>query len=53
MRVIAIPNERYPSHPHALADADAGVERIADLTPDAIDPSYLAPPATASGAGAS
>ena len=39
LRVIAIPNEHYPPDTAALAEADIILKRIADLTPEAIDPS--------------
>jgi len=38
MRVVAIPNEHYPPAPDALQLADVVVDRIADLTPAAIEP---------------
>jgi HAD superfamily hydrolase (TIGR01509 family) len=36
LRVIAIPNERYPPRPEALAGADAVLDTIAGLTPDVV-----------------
>jgi hypothetical protein len=32
MRVLAIPNERYPPEPDALALADAVLDSLAELT---------------------
>jgi HAD superfamily hydrolase (TIGR01509 family) len=37
MRVVAIPNRRYPPPPDALALADVVLESLEELTPDAID----------------
>jgi HAD superfamily hydrolase (TIGR01509 family) len=36
MRVIAIPNRRYPPPPEALALADVVLTSVSDLTPDAV-----------------
>jgi HAD superfamily hydrolase (TIGR01509 family) len=38
MRVIAIPNARYPPAEHALAEADVVLDSIAALTPDVVEP---------------
>jgi HAD superfamily hydrolase (TIGR01509 family) len=38
MRVVAIPNKRFPPGPEALAQADAVVDSLADLTPEVIEP---------------
>jgi HAD superfamily hydrolase (TIGR01509 family) len=38
MRVVAIPNPTYPPQPEALAEADAVLESIELLDPEAIDP---------------
>ena len=38
MRVLAVPNPRYPPGPEALAAADDVLSSLADLTPDRIDP---------------
>ncbi|HLB04070.1 MAG TPA: HAD family phosphatase [Gaiellaceae bacterium] len=38
MRVVAIPNERYPPGPDALAAADAVLGSIGELVPGAVDP---------------
>jgi HAD superfamily hydrolase (TIGR01509 family) len=38
MRVIAIPNRRYPPPDEALALADVVLDSLADLTVDAVDP---------------
>ena len=37
MRVVAIPNERYPPGPDALAAADLALSSISELWPEAID----------------
>ena len=37
MRVVAIPNRRYPPDDDALAEADLVLESIAQLTPDTIE----------------
>ena len=37
MRVVAIPNRRYPPGPEALAEADVVLESLRDLTPAVID----------------
>jgi HAD superfamily hydrolase (TIGR01509 family) len=39
MRVLAIPNRRYPPPPDALALADTVLDSLAELTPTAVDPS--------------
>jgi hypothetical protein len=39
MRVLAVPNPRYPPGPEALAAADDVLPSLADLTPARIDPS--------------
>jgi beta-phosphoglucomutase-like phosphatase (HAD superfamily) len=38
MRVLAIPNPRYPPDDEALAAADDPLGSLADLTPEAVDP---------------
>jgi HAD superfamily hydrolase (TIGR01509 family) len=38
LRVLAIPNRRYPPDPDALAAADDVLSSLDDLTPDRIDP---------------
>jgi HAD superfamily hydrolase (TIGR01509 family) len=38
MRVIAIPNPRYPPADEALADADVILRSTADLTPEVVEP---------------
>jgi HAD superfamily hydrolase (TIGR01509 family) len=38
MRVIAIPNPRYPPAEHALVEADVVLDSIAALTPDVVEP---------------
>jgi HAD superfamily hydrolase (TIGR01509 family) len=38
MRVLAIPNPRYPPDDEALAAADDVLGSLADLTPEAVDP---------------
>ena len=38
MRVLAIPNRSYPPGEDALRDADAVLDSLADLTPDAVEP---------------
>ena len=38
MRVIAIPNPRYPPAEHALAEADVVLDSIAALTPEVVEP---------------
>ena len=38
MRVIAIPNRRYPPAEHALAEADVVLDSIAALTPEVVEP---------------
>jgi HAD superfamily hydrolase (TIGR01509 family) len=38
MRVIAVPRPDYPAAPEALAEADAVLTSLAELTPRAIDP---------------
>ena len=37
MRVIVIPNRRYPPGEEALAEADVALESISELTPAAIE----------------
>lgn len=37
MRVVAIPNRRYPPGEGALAEADVVLEDISELTPDAVE----------------
>jgi HAD superfamily hydrolase (TIGR01509 family) len=39
MRVVAIPNASFPPGDEALAEADAVLGSLAELTPDAVDPS--------------
>ena len=38
MRVIAIPNRRFPPGEDALAEADLVVETLAGLTAEAVEP---------------
>ena len=38
MRVIAIPNPTYPPGDEALAEADAVLASLAELTPEVVDP---------------
>jgi beta-phosphoglucomutase-like phosphatase (HAD superfamily) len=38
LRVLAIPNPRYPPDDEALAAADDVLGSLADLTPEAVDP---------------
>jgi HAD superfamily hydrolase (TIGR01509 family) len=38
MRVVAIPNPSFPPEPEALAEADAVLHSLADLTPEAVTP---------------
>jgi HAD superfamily hydrolase (TIGR01509 family) len=38
MRVLAVPNRRYPPPPEALALADAVFSSLAELTPEAVSP---------------
>jgi HAD superfamily hydrolase (TIGR01509 family) len=38
MRVVAIPNTHFPPGPEALAQADAVLDSLADLTPEVIEP---------------
>jgi HAD superfamily hydrolase (TIGR01509 family) len=42
MRVLAIPNPTYPPGEDALAEADAVLGSLAELTPGAVDPSLSA-----------
>jgi beta-phosphoglucomutase-like phosphatase (HAD superfamily) len=37
MRVVAIPNSRYPPDEEALGTADVVLGTIGELTPDAVD----------------
>ena len=39
MRVLAIPNPQFPPAPEALAEADAVLASIVELTPEVVDPS--------------
>ena len=39
MRVLAIPNPQFPPAPEALAEADAVLASIVELTPEVLDPS--------------
>jgi HAD superfamily hydrolase (TIGR01509 family) len=39
MRVIAVPNPAFPPGDEALADADAVLDSLAELTPELVDPS--------------
>ena len=39
MRVLAIPNPQFPPAPEALAEADAVLASIVELTPELVDPS--------------
>jgi HAD superfamily hydrolase (TIGR01509 family) len=43
MRVIAVPNPRYPPAEDALAEADLVLDSIAELTPEAVDPELAGP----------
>ncbi len=38
MRVVAVPNPRYPPDPAALAAADAVIDALDDLVPEVVDP---------------
>jgi HAD superfamily hydrolase (TIGR01509 family) len=39
MRVVAIPNPRFPPGPEALTEADVVLKSLAELTPEAVEPS--------------
>ena len=39
MRLLAIPNPRFPPAPEALAEADAVLASIVELIPEVVDPS--------------
>jgi len=43
MRVIAVPNPRYPPAEDALAEADLVLDSIAELTAEAVDPELAGP----------
>jgi HAD superfamily hydrolase (TIGR01509 family) len=43
MRVIAVPNPRYPPAEDALAEADLVLDSIAELTAEAVDPELARP----------
>jgi hypothetical protein len=38
MRVLAIPNRRFPPHEDALAQADAVLDSLTELTAEAVEP---------------
>ena len=42
MRVLAIPNEHFPPAEEALAQADVVLQSLAELVPEAVDPSVAA-----------